>query len=284
MPSKTLSPENETLLRAEIARLGLTAAEELIVGHATECIGLKIGSAAGDDLPLGASRYGGEPDLPPGVAWPRNEAGQYLDFLMQVHLAEATPPPVNNPLPATGHLYCFSGNDKYGSFDELLVLYHDVPPDALVRAPQPSDDERIPENGDPLFCHHLIVKTVIDLPEWSSDGEQAIVEALEEAAEDGADVYETYHTMQRGFQAEPGQERAGKIGGQPFWIGYVPDEPGLTASVPGDADDWVLLWWINSAYAVGANFGDAGYMLTYVKRAALARRDFSELTTEMESS
>lgn len=39
------------------------------------------------DPPVGASRVGGRPDLPPGFQWPENK-GRPLDFLLQVNLAD----------------------------------------------------------------------------------------------------------------------------------------------------------------------------------------------------
>src|SRR5262245_27455074 len=38
-------------------------------------------------LPLGASRFGGVPDLPPGAAWPDRE-GVPMEFIAQIRLAD----------------------------------------------------------------------------------------------------------------------------------------------------------------------------------------------------
>ncbi len=58
---------------------------------------------------LGQTRFGGEPDLPKGVTWPRVD-GELLSFLLQVNLAHL-PEVTNVPFPKTGLLSFFSGGD-----------------------------------------------------------------------------------------------------------------------------------------------------------------------------
>ncbi|SFB45121.1 protein of unknown function [Rhizobium sp. NFR07] len=65
----------------------------------------------GEEAPLGASRIGGGPDLPPGT-WPGNERGMHHPFLMQIDLAEiASEGGSSGPLPADGLLSFFVHGD-----------------------------------------------------------------------------------------------------------------------------------------------------------------------------
>lgn len=84
-------------------------------------------------MPVGGSRIGGGPDLPLGMAWPRDPSGFHLNFLVQVDLS--TLPAPEAALPASGLLSFFSGTD----FSDPLVLHtregtaltrHDLPEDA----------------------------------------------------------------------------------------------------------------------------------------------------------
>jgi uncharacterized protein YwqG len=59
-----------------------------------------------DTIPLGASKLGGRPDLPPDMAWPERD-GKPLGFLAQFNLAEVAPYDVEKALPPSGMLYFF---------------------------------------------------------------------------------------------------------------------------------------------------------------------------------
>jgi uncharacterized protein (TIGR02996 family) len=64
-------------------------------------------------LPVGTSRYGGPPDLPPDVPWPLRADGKPLAFLGQINLAEVAASPAAGRLLAAGMLSVF-----YDLYDE----------------------------------------------------------------------------------------------------------------------------------------------------------------------
>jgi hypothetical protein len=82
---------------------------------------------AEDAVALGASKYRGLPQLPPGVEWPR---GQY--FLAQFNLADLHPLDLYNAFPAEGWLYLF-----FNTAAELTVVHYGGPVDALRVRPYP---------------------------------------------------------------------------------------------------------------------------------------------------
>ncbi|SMB78074.1 DUF1963 domain-containing protein [Deinococcus hopiensis] len=43
---------------------------------------------ADEDFPIGASKFGGRPDVPPGWTWPTSESGRPMGFLLQVDMAD----------------------------------------------------------------------------------------------------------------------------------------------------------------------------------------------------
>lgn len=67
------------------------------------------------DIPIGASKIGGQPDLPQGWKWPINESkrkghssvGQPLAFFFQLNLAESSKYDLEHKLPKAGWLYFF---------------------------------------------------------------------------------------------------------------------------------------------------------------------------------
>lgn len=63
-----------------------------------------------EELPLGASRIGGVPDLPRDMSWPMGPSGGPLGFLAQVDLEEAAPHEHSGLLPRSGWLCFFYGS------------------------------------------------------------------------------------------------------------------------------------------------------------------------------
>jgi uncharacterized protein YwqG len=98
-------------------------------------------SADPDEIAIGLSRLGGEPDLPEGVPWPEWQ-GRPLSFLAQIALGEM-PEIADSDLPMEGILYFFYEADqgawgfRPGDRGAWRILFAE--PDApLSRRPTPS--------------------------------------------------------------------------------------------------------------------------------------------------
>jgi hypothetical protein len=91
-------------------------------------------------LPVGASKFGGQPDLPSAMKWPTfaDDKDRVLPFVLQFNLAEVHAHDKEGLLPAKGMLYFFSDTspDELG---DARVLYTDVPITKLVRRAFPED-------------------------------------------------------------------------------------------------------------------------------------------------
>lgn len=114
------------------------------------------------ELPLGASRFGGSPDVLPGFTWPDRD-GVPLTFLAQLDLAEIRAPGV----PDHGWLLFFNeaagltwGN-KPEHADRSAVVYVEADRTALTRAEHPEPDP----GGGPFHPCALAFEVVIDLPD-----------------------------------------------------------------------------------------------------------------------
>src|SRR5436305_7694173 len=82
-------------------------------------------------LPGGASKVGGHPDLPPGLAWPEF-GGLPQSFIAQIRLAEVKPYDAEDVLPATGMLWFFYdakqetyGDDPHNRGAWQILFYED---------------------------------------------------------------------------------------------------------------------------------------------------------------
>ncbi len=92
-----------------IAAEGLTHKAEQVLALALPAIEFKkLGSGR---VPLGGSRIGGRPDLPPDAEWPEFE-GEPLGFLAQINFAELRASPVARELPAGGVMSLFCLHDE----------------------------------------------------------------------------------------------------------------------------------------------------------------------------
>lgn len=115
--------------RPEDAALAMALAERLRANKLTRMVdavltlaqpAIRLDLTRVDDeaeLPLGASKVGGAPDLPPDTAWPTTSAGQLLPFIAQIRLADVAPFDPEGDLPHTGLLsFFYAMNDADGEY------------------------------------------------------------------------------------------------------------------------------------------------------------------------
>jgi uncharacterized protein YwqG len=105
-------PEN---LKTQIENSGFSRLVPHILAHLKPCIKMSLALAGqwnsasatiSDQTPIGASKYGGHPDVPPGFEWPLID-GMPLPFMAQIRLEEVAPFDMENALPHEGFLLIF---------------------------------------------------------------------------------------------------------------------------------------------------------------------------------
>lgn len=121
-----MSPTEEyALKRSEAIEFINSAAPSDIKSRLLEqlrpSIALKIGDQNDGSIPIGASHFGGVPDVPEGFEWPQwNEIP--LGFLAQLNLDEIAPFDTENLLPKSGLLSFFISfdeeNEVWGAADQ----------------------------------------------------------------------------------------------------------------------------------------------------------------------
>lgn len=119
-------------LRREFVEAGVP--EAAAAAAASLCRGaaaLEISPAAHMERPVGASLFGGAPDLPPGFVWPRRKNRRFLSFVAQINLAECAA--YMEPIwPRDGQLLLFYDaleaptGDSLHHFDAFAVRYLDA--------------------------------------------------------------------------------------------------------------------------------------------------------------
>ncbi|HEV2293864.1 MAG TPA: DUF1963 domain-containing protein [Tepidisphaeraceae bacterium] len=200
-------------------------------------------------LPLGHSRVGGLPDLPPDRPWPTHK-GKRIPFVAQLNLAEF-PKDAHPLLPERGHLYAFAliSNDKKHWPPPVSVFLYDGQSRSLVRTTFPGDDEIWPDWG-------------------------------------GERVYEVLPATAKPKGRDP-RKRSREFGETLGWLQGSMDEvfgtPGEIADDRfEDGNDWINLLAIESEGSM--QWSDAGHLYLLIRRSALKKRDFSNVLAAACSS
>jgi hypothetical protein len=121
-PHLAASPAQWNELLQLLATAGLSDRHQQLAEIVRCGIALRSRELRREDLELGVSRLGGEPDLARGSLWPTAE-GEPLRFIVQVNLAELAAFDVDKLLPENGLLSMFA--DRWGR--EVRVVHaHDL--------------------------------------------------------------------------------------------------------------------------------------------------------------
>lgn len=224
----------------------------------------------------GASKIGGDPDLPNGVAWPEVR-GRPCAFVVQVDLAAAQQIGPLDWLPAAGMLHAFVDLEGYGFADQVQIHFH----------PEPPADERLPPIRGLRFLERRVTfehHTSLPSLDWlgSDVGEINVSEdELDELA---------------GLADEPfGDAIQHRIGGYPSEIqdeqmgvacelvrrGLPPAYDGteITPAILRAAKAWRLLLQIDSDPDLKMNWGDGGRLYVFVREQDSKAGDFSRTVT-----
>lgn len=96
-------------IRALLHQRGLARVAEALLALAAPTIRIYIRRADEEAIPLGASKIGGRPDLPPGATWPSWH--EPMAFIAQFNLAAVAPYDREGALPSRGLLSFFYETD-----------------------------------------------------------------------------------------------------------------------------------------------------------------------------
>ncbi len=238
-------------------------------------------------LPVGASKFGGCPDLPAGFVWPRFKGGEELwdddrvdmerplSFMAQFDLAEVSALDAAGLLPKAGHLAFFYDYESspWGDLEHkgCARVFYFPPEAALERTVLPDDMEKeahIPELAL-SFSQRMSVPGDVALPEELED----LVDDLEkEETED----WPTVGGCKLLGWADPVQ---GSVEEECRWtVDKQEGEEG--ADVEARTGGWMLLLQFDEVHVpdyADVCFGDAGTLYFLIRRQDLAALDFENI-------
>ena len=269
-------------IRSDLLDHGLARVADQLAGLALPCIGLESKATKDDEIPLGASKFGGQPDLPEDVSWP-SWNDQPLAFLCQINLASASKLDTDKLLPATGLLsFFYVADQSTWGFDPQdrgswsVQYFADA---ELKRTPWPED---LDEEAYYTTCK-LEYKRRATIPGWEtkmvddlklSEDEQEKFFDFTEAFTDEDDPF--HHLLGHPQEIQGAMQLECQLASNGLYCGDATgyNDP-LAEALKSGQSDWRLLMQIDSDENADWMWGDVGRLYFWMTSDDLNARNFS---------
>lgn len=290
-----------TALREELASAladaGVQEQAEAIAALARPCVTLSTTSTGAGFIPLGASRIGGDADLPADLEWPACQ-GVPLRFLAQLDLREVANVAPPGLLPDSGLLSFFYLGDletltlEEPDPDAWRVIW--IPPGAapLVRRGAPVAGSRVkvppgawsspafvePSN-EPFAPCTVALGAALSLPDEDTAERELGVDPYDYDVLDAMDALRHRGHQLLGFASPVQDDPAGecpRTNGQASNDGEGEDADEDEAERPRD---WRLLFQLDSDDDAGMMWGDSGMLYFMIREPDLRERRFDRVWT-----
>lgn len=251
-----------------------------------------------DDLPIGTSKIGGNPDLPADFKW------QYyndlpLTFLAQIKLSDVTEQDGDKVLPTTGWLYFFYDiwSIHWGEpeqADGFLTYYVEDDNTSLNRIPHPTAQsewmqvQALPtfkltfsELWTPSLAEDIFASNLFN---WDDDASENYIEILTTLEENYPPLH---YLLGHPFQIQGDLDAEAQLNANGYPFGGTNHQEAYEKLQSG-FKDWRLLFQMDSDYVEEANFdlmfGDAGRLYFMIRKQDLKARNFDKVWTIMQCS
>lgn len=296
----------ENDLRAMLNEAGLGRVADRLMRLAAPTIRIYLQRMNEEDIPAGASKMGGRPDLPDGVPWPVWH--EPMAFIAQINLAAAGPYDIEAALPRHGLLSFFYETDGEPGYSQRValykgasssddsevsrswrILYHDDEPGTFVRREVPT---RLNEQARyaPCAVRFALEYTLpdVDGPELQpltlTEDERHTLIGLDDLINRGKDWDEDGHHL-LGFPYNMGgptlvecDEQARRDPGR--WAKAQPEERiNIEREVTAR---WRLLLQVTGSDATKMDWAGGGVLHYCIPHESLRRRDFSNVWLNMQ--
>jgi uncharacterized protein YwqG len=279
-------------IRRALASPRLATLSDHIDALVRPALWLSAPAAPQASIPLGASELGGQPDLPPGVAWPAKQ-GVPLSFVAQIRLEDAHPYDTAQLLPPSGLLSFFydAAQTTYGTDPSDRAGFHafSLTGDRadLQRQPFPA---ALPASARfaPRAVAFSTALTVAQTPAlevpglaWSDDQQQQYDAAL--AALPVPHQPAPQHQL-LGFPnaLQDDMRIECQLASHGVSMDNAATDPRTPALSPG-ASNWILLLQLDSDEQAGMRWESAGMLYYWIERDALRQGRFDDTWVVLQS-
>ena len=285
-------------IREAMTQRGLADYYEQLAPFARNLIRITPEACDDGDIPVGASKFGGCPDLPAGVEWFGYGVDDcYLDFVAQINFAQTAPFDTAHKLPERGMLYFFydgAFDSRYpyfnsGKWVNWKLYFYDGDLSALSRREPPAGFGEF-ENGRLYGAARMYFEADLELPPMESDlvlyrtfpdDKESYRRYLDWQEETDPGCYSQMlghaHVMLNGF------ERACECLRQ----GLDCFEPSLQEledrGLDRDLRHWQVLLQVDSDRRTGMIWSDMGWLCLWITDEDLAARRFGNCLVMTES-
>lgn len=289
-------------LQQQIADFNLTRLERNLLSVVRSCVYIERELVENpEDLPIGASRLGGNPDLPEGFEWLHFD-NHPLTFIAQFRLSEISAYDVDKIFPSQGLLYFFYDVDSqpWGNYEDRKgwsIIYIEDEQTPLTRTQHPTADGKYTDiKALPLHAVSFIAGLSLPVPQY--DDKEFYGIALESGEED--DYFELVDSL------APTQAGIHQILGYPRPIQYYVEWDCVLHSLPDDkqqelrntlkasADsltmryqkmrEWQFLFQIDSDDDLNVMWGDVGTLYICISKESLKQKRFEDCWTILQCS
>lgn len=234
-----------------------------------------------DEIAIGASKLGGMPDVADEVAWPLM-ADVPLSFVGQINLSDVQPFETDHLLPTSGMLYCFydANQQTYGSDPAdragWKIIYSTAEQSKLKCRAFP---DALPSQARFTACG-LTFSSEVTLPQrpnlldstldWTDAERKAYSDLM--AAFPSPEDRATLHHRLLGHSDDLQDDM--HVQAQLLSHGFSDDQSPEAAALLAGANDWVLLWQIDSDGDAGMQWASTGLLYFWITRADLQAQNF----------
>jgi uncharacterized protein YwqG len=286
-------------LREQLRQHKLARWEEKLVPLAKPAIAIQKQLIRDEnDIPLGTSKFGGNPDLPQGVEWSFCE-GKALTFMAQFKLSDVAPFDVEKILPERGMLYFFYEAEEThweanNIADGWKIIYVEDESTPLFRTPHPIQQGK--RRTIQALPHFQITYTpYLNLPIiFKPDEKDFGVDFTDDEQESYWEITDYWREPDHHFGGNPKRIQhyiewelvlmkhhiRAKQGEDHQWR-YRDEE---IAFIEREMKNWQFLFQIDTDDSLDIMWGDAGTLYICIPKESLKQRKFEDCWTVMQCS